>query len=94
MASSVATPLEQQFAAIPGLGQMTSTSGLGSTSISLQFELNCSIDGAAGDVQTAINAASGLLPKDLPNPLAVNDGVNDGVGRRDPRMYSDFGYPQ
>jgi hydrophobe/amphiphile efflux-1 (HAE1) family protein len=68
MASSVATPLEQQFAAIPGLAQMTSTSGLGTTSITLQFDLNRNIDGAAGDVQTAINAASGLLPKDLPSP--------------------------
>jgi hydrophobe/amphiphile efflux-1 (HAE1) family protein len=68
MASSVATPLEQQFATIPGLAQMTSTSGLGTTSITLQFDLDRSIDGAAGDVQTAINAASGLLPKDLPNP--------------------------
>jgi hydrophobe/amphiphile efflux-1 (HAE1) family protein len=68
MASSVATPLEQQFAAIPGLTQMTSTSGLGSTSITLQFDLNRNIDGAAQDVQTAINAAGGLLPKDLPNP--------------------------
>ena len=62
MASAVATPLEQQFAAIPGLAQMTSTSGLGNTSITLQFDLDRSIDGAAGDVQTAINAASGLLP--------------------------------
>src|SRR6202012_5402012 len=68
MASSVATPLEQQFAAIPGLNAMNSTSGLGSTSITLQFDLNRKIDGAATDVQTAINAASGLLPKDLPNP--------------------------
>ena len=68
MASSVATPLEQQFAAIPGLASMNSTSGLGSTSITLQFDLGRSIDGAATDVQTAINAASGLLPKDLPNP--------------------------
>jgi hydrophobe/amphiphile efflux-1 (HAE1) family protein len=68
MASSVATPLEQQFAAIPGLAAMNSTSGLGSTSITLQFDLNRRIDGAATDVQTAINAASGLLPKDLPNP--------------------------
>jgi hydrophobe/amphiphile efflux-1 (HAE1) family protein len=68
MASSVATPLEQQFAAISGLDQMTSTSGLGSTSITLQFALNRNIDGAAQDVQTAINAASGLLPKNLPNP--------------------------
>jgi hydrophobe/amphiphile efflux-1 (HAE1) family protein len=68
MASSVATPLEQQFGAIPGLDQMTSTSGLGSTSITLQFNLSRSIDGAAQDVQTAINAAGGLLPKTLPNP--------------------------
>jgi hydrophobe/amphiphile efflux-1 (HAE1) family protein len=68
MASSVATPLEQQFAAIAGLSSMTSTSGLGATSITLQFDLNRSIDGAAQDVQTAINAAGGLLPKDLPNP--------------------------
>src|SRR5919205_4244895 len=68
MASSVATPLEQQFAAIPGLSSMTSTSGLGSTSITLQFDLDRNIDGAATDVQTAINAAGGLLPKDLPNP--------------------------
>src|SRR5579864_3219116 len=68
MASSVATPLEQQFAAIPGLTQMTSTSGLGATSVTLQFDLSRNIDGAAQDVQTAINAAGGLLPKTLPNP--------------------------
>jgi len=68
MASSVATPLEQQFAAIQGLDQMTSTSGLGNTSITLQFELSRNIDGAALDVQTAINAASGVLPKNLPTP--------------------------
>jgi hydrophobe/amphiphile efflux-1 (HAE1) family protein len=68
MASSVATPLEQQFAAIQGLDQMTSTSGLGATSITLQFDLDRNIDGAAQDVQTAINAAGGLLPKTMPNP--------------------------
>jgi hydrophobe/amphiphile efflux-1 (HAE1) family protein len=68
MASSVATPLEQQFGAIPGLDQMTSTSGEGATSITLQFALSRNIDGAAQDVQTAINAAGGLLPKNLPNP--------------------------
>src|SRR5271156_3904766 len=68
MAATVATPLEDEFTAIPGLSQMTSTSGLGQTSITLQFDLNRKIDGAATDVQTAINAASGLLPKDLPNP--------------------------
>ena len=68
MASSIATPLEQQFASIPGLTQMTSTSGLGSSSVTLQFDLSRNIDAAAQDVQTAINAASGLLPKNLPNP--------------------------
>jgi hydrophobe/amphiphile efflux-1 (HAE1) family protein len=68
MASTIATPLEQQFAAIPGLAAMTSWSGLGFTSITLQFALGRSIDGAATDVQTAINAAGGVLPKDLPTP--------------------------
>ena len=68
MASSVATPLEQQFAAIPGLAEMTSTSGVGNTTITLQFDLDRNIDAAAQDVQQAINAATGLLPKDLPNP--------------------------
>src|SRR5438477_5822462 len=68
MASSVATPLEQQFAALPGLGEMTSMSGVGSTLITLQFDLERNIDSAAQDVQQAINAATGLLPKDLPNP--------------------------
>jgi hydrophobe/amphiphile efflux-1 (HAE1) family protein len=68
MASSVAEPLEQQFAAIPGLAEMTSTSGIGSTQITLQFDLERNIDGAAQDVLTAINAASGVLPKDLPTP--------------------------
>ncbi|HTW50853.1 MAG TPA: multidrug efflux RND transporter permease subunit [Stellaceae bacterium] len=68
MASSVAQPLETQFAQIPGLAQMTSTSALGNTVISLQFDLNRNIDAAAGDVQAAINAASGQLPKTLPTP--------------------------
>src|ERR1700719_2293402 len=68
MASAVATPLEQQFAAIPSLSQMTSTSGIGSLSITLQFDLARNIDAAAGDVLTAINAATGVLPKDLPSP--------------------------
>src|SRR5271163_33 len=68
MASSVAEPLEQQFAAIPGLTEMTSTSGIGSTAITLQFDLERNIDGAAQDVLTAINAATGVLPKDLPSP--------------------------
>jgi hydrophobe/amphiphile efflux-1 (HAE1) family protein len=68
MASAVATPLEQQFASIPSLSQMTSTSGIGSLSITLQFDLERNIDAAASDVQQAINAATGLLPADLPSP--------------------------
>jgi hydrophobe/amphiphile efflux-1 (HAE1) family protein len=68
MASSVATPLEQQFASLPSLDQMTSFSGIGVTVITMQFSLDRSIDGAAQDVQQAITAASGLLPKDLPTP--------------------------
>ena len=68
MASSVATPLETQFSAIPGITQMTSTSILGSTQVTLQFDLNRSIDGAAQDVQSAIVAAGGQLPKNLPSP--------------------------
>ena len=68
MAASVAQPLERQLAQIPGIAQMTSTSSLGSTAVTLQFDLNRSIDGAANDVQGAINAASGQLPKNLPSP--------------------------
>src|ERR1700735_1651927 len=68
MASAVATPLEYQFAEIPGLAQMTSTSVLGTSTITLQFDLNRNIDAAAQDVQTAIDAASGQLPKILPTP--------------------------
>jgi len=68
MASSVATPLETQFAQISGLSQMTSTNALGSTNITLQFDLNRNIDAAAQDVQTGIDAAGGQLPKNLPTP--------------------------
>jgi multidrug efflux pump len=67
MASSVATPLERQFGRIAGINQMTSTSQLGSTNITLQFDLNRNIDAAARDVQAAINAARGQLPANLPN---------------------------
>jgi hydrophobe/amphiphile efflux-1 (HAE1) family protein len=68
MASAIATPLEQQFTSIQSLSQMTSFSGVGVTSITLQFDLSRNIDAAAQDVQQAINAASGLLPKDIPTP--------------------------
>src|SRR4051812_1459945 len=68
MASSVATPLENQFSAIQGIDQMTSTSTQGFTSIQLQFSLDRTIDGAAQDVQSAISAATRNLPKALPQP--------------------------
>src|SRR6202051_4179235 len=68
MASSVAQPLERQIAQIPGVSQMTSTSSLGATAITVQFDLDRNIDAAANDIQAAINAATGQLPKDLPSP--------------------------
>ncbi len=67
MASSVAMPLERQFGRIAGVSEMTSTSSLGSTSITLQFDLSRNIEAAARDVQAAINAARGQLPTNLPN---------------------------
>ena len=70
MASSVATPLERQFGRIAGVNEMTSQSTLGSTQITLQFDLNRNIDAAARDVQASINAARGQLPQNLPtNPF-------------------------
>jgi multidrug efflux pump len=69
MASSVATPLERQFGHIAGVSEMTSASSLGSTVITIQFDLSRDIDGAARDVEAAINAARSYLPADLPtNP--------------------------
>src|SRR5690349_21794529 len=68
MASAIATPLERQFSTIAGLDSMNSTSSLGVTQITLQFNLDRSIDSAALDVQSAITAASGLLPTGMPNP--------------------------
>src|SRR6202166_574119 len=67
MASAVATPLERMFGRIAGITQMTSTSGLGSTNVVMQFDLDRNIDAAGRDVQAAINAARGQLPANLPN---------------------------
>jgi len=71
MASAVAAPLERQFAQIAGVTQMTSTSALGTAQVTLQFDLNRDIDGAALDVQTAISAAGAQLPKNLPSNPTV-----------------------
>jgi hydrophobic/amphiphilic exporter-1 (mainly G- bacteria), HAE1 family len=68
MASSVATPLEKQFSTIAGVDSMTSTSSLGQTSITIQFTLSRDLDGAALDVQSAIAAAGGQLPPNMPSP--------------------------
>ncbi len=68
MAATVAQPLETQIAQIPGVTQLTSSSMLGVTAITVQFELDRNIDGAAGDIQAAIQAASGQLPKIMPGP--------------------------
>jgi multidrug efflux pump len=97
MASSVATPLERQFGRIAAVTEMTSTSSLGSCSITLQFDLNRSIDAAARDVQAAINAARGQLPANMPNnptyrkinpadaPILILSLTSDLVGKG--RMY-------
>jgi HAE1 family hydrophobic/amphiphilic exporter-1 len=71
MASNVATPLERQFSLIPGVSQMTSTSNLGQTQVTLQFDLDRNIDAAAQDVQAAVNAAGGQLPTNLPSPPTI-----------------------
>src|SRR5204862_2545323 len=68
MARTVAQPLEYQFAQIAGVSQLTSISVQGTTQVTIQFDLDRNIDAAAGDVQSAIDAASGQLPKDLPSP--------------------------
>src|SRR6202042_3607465 len=67
MASSVATPLERQFGRIAGITEMTSSSYLGSTQITIQFDLDRNIDGAVRDVQASINAARSYLPTNLPS---------------------------
>jgi multidrug efflux pump len=66
MASSIATPLEREFGHIAGVTEMTSSSSLGTTSVTLQFDLSRNIDGAARDVEAAINAARTYLPANLP----------------------------
>lgn len=71
MASAVATPLESQFSTIAGIDQMTSTSSLGSTRITLQFKLDRNIDAAAQDVQSAISAAQRQLPDGMPSPPTI-----------------------
>ncbi len=78
MASSVATPLEVQLSGVPGIREMTSSSSLGRTSITLLFDLDKDVDVAAQEVQAAINAATGRLPSELPNlPTWRKSNPND-----------------
>src|SRR5687767_8555042 len=81
MASAVATPLEQQFSSIAGIDSMTSSSTLGSTQITLQFNLDRDIDAAAQDVQSAIAAVQRRLPRDMPTPPSYrkNNPADDPV---------------
>jgi HAE1 family hydrophobic/amphiphilic exporter-1 len=67
MASAVATPLERQFSGIAGIDSMTSSNSMGSTNVTMQFDVSREIDGAAVDVQTAISAAMPLLPPGMPS---------------------------
>lgn len=83
MASSVATPLERQFGRIAGISEMTSSSDLGSTNIVLQFELDRDINGAARDVQAAINAARSYLPTNLPQQSDLSIGKSRGRANHD-----------
>ena len=84
MASTVAAPLERQFGQIAGVTQMTSTSTLGSTSITLQFDLNRNIDAAAQDVQAAITAAGRQLPTTLTDAADLSQGQSGGLADPDP----------
>ena len=78
MASAIATPLERQFSKIAGINQMTSSSSMGSASIAMQFDLNRDVNGAARDVQAAINAARSQLPANLPqNPTYRKSNPSD-----------------
>ena len=81
MASSVAQPLERQFAQIPGVSQMTSTSGLASTTVIVQFDLDRNIDAAANDIQSAINAASGTAAEEPSFAADLPQGQPGGLAR-------------
>src|ERR1051326_5289626 len=97
MASAVATPLERQFGRIAGVNQMTSTSQIGSTGITLQFDLDRNIDAAARDVQASINAARSQLPSYMPGnpnwrkvnpadaPIMILSLTSESISK--PRMY-------
>jgi hypothetical protein len=85
MASSVATPLERQFGHIAGVTEMTSSSSAGQHQITMQFDLSRNIDGAARDVEAAINAARTYLPANLPRQSHLSQGESGRLADHDPR---------
>src|SRR5262245_16752221 len=87
LAAAVAQPLEKQFSTIPGVTQITSTSALGNTSITLQFDLERNIDAAAQDVQTAISRSLRQLPQNMPAPPSYSK-VNPAEDRKSTRLNS------
>ena len=86
MASSVATPLERQFGRIAGVTEMTSTSRMGSASVTLQFDLSRNIDAAGRDVQAAINAARSQLPAALPEQPHLPENESGQCADHDSRV--------
>ncbi len=91
MASSVATPLERQFSTIAGIDSMNSTSSLGNTLITLQFNLSRNIDAAAQDVQAAISKAQPQLPLNMPAPPILSEGQSSRPA--DPLPFSELSDP-
>ena len=79
MANTVATPLEREFTSLQGISSINSTSSIGATRITLQFDLSRNIDAAAQDVQAAISAASRDLPQNMPQPPDVPKGESGGI---------------
>ncbi len=89
MAATVAAPLERRLGEIAGVTELTSTSTLGTSSITVQFDLSRSVDGAARDVQAALNAAAADLPTDLPTLADLSQGQSECAAHSD--LGADFG---
>ncbi len=85
--SAITAPLERQFGQMSGLKQMSSQSSGGASVVTLQFQLTLPLDVAEQEVQAAINAATNLLPSDLPNPAGLQQGEPGGSADHDPRRH-------
>ncbi|STT55516.1 multidrug transporter MdtB [Klebsiella pneumoniae] len=87
MTSAITAPLERQFGQMSGLKQMSSQSSGGASVVTLQFQLTLPLDVAEQEVQAAINAATNLLPSDLPNPAGLQQGEPGGSADHDSRRH-------